>query len=560
MADASGTYTLTGTIGSPVTEEAATGSAVTYDIVGDPDIFSIAADSSSTVAINQTVTSADTLNLLANGGTISLSAKQVNDTISVTIQNEGSFVTNGYFGATLPAGSVTFGSGGGALVVGVSGTFRGGTLPQIVNGFSNDSDVIDDLALNFRGLTGYSIAAGTSSGQQTITINDTSGNFTFTTSNTSLAIGSYTPASNGPLDLFRDSTNGTNVAIASCFLDDVLIATPHGEVKVQEVAVGDFVSVREHGHTESRLVVWTGSRTVQLDHTAKSDEYPVRILTSAFSSLVPYRDLLVTSEHCVHVDGKLIPVRMLVNGSSIIIDTNITSFTYHHIELDRHGILLADGLEVESYLSTGNRMNFIDNLQVPHCDLPVDATCKSWSNDAAAPLTVDRETVEPIWATLAARAAYLGLPVPVAVSLVNEPSIHLVTANGFKIEPNVANGSVYGFTIPAKTSSVRLMSRAARPSDTIGPFIDDRRLLGVLIGRINMSDGHQQVTSNVHLTTESLPGWHMRERSACRWTSGDASLSIDESLSGDQPISLDIEVLIAGPYLAAPITYEHLAA
>jgi hypothetical protein len=34
--------------------------------------------------------------------------------------------------------------------------------------------------------------------------------------------------------------------------------------------------------------------------------------------------------------------------------------TYWHVELERHDILLADGMPAESYLDTGNRAAFAD--------------------------------------------------------------------------------------------------------------------------------------------------------------------------------------------------------
>jgi hypothetical protein len=80
---------------------------------------------------------------------------------------------------------------------------------------------------------------------------------------------------------------------------------------------------------------------------------------------VPHRDLLVMPEHCILVQGRLIPARMLVKGRSILIDRDVVSYQYFHAELETHGILLAEGLTAESYLDTGNRAIFTGD------DLPV---------------------------------------------------------------------------------------------------------------------------------------------------------------------------------------------
>ncbi len=58
------------------------------------------------------------------------------------------------------------------------------------------------------------------------------------------------------------------------------------------------------------------------------------------------------------------PSKLLVNGGSIVSERDHTQFTYYHIELERHGVLLAENTPSESYLDTGNRCLF-DNADVP---------------------------------------------------------------------------------------------------------------------------------------------------------------------------------------------------
>jgi hypothetical protein len=85
---------------------------------------------------------------------------------------------------------------------------------------------------------------------------------------------------------------------------------------------------------------------------------PVRILAGAFASERPRRDLLLSPDHAVFADGALIPAKLLVNGVTIVHDTRRREVTYFHVECAAHEILLAEGLEVESYLDTGNRAMF----------------------------------------------------------------------------------------------------------------------------------------------------------------------------------------------------------
>ena len=48
--------------------------------------------------------------------------------------------------------------------------------------------------------------------------------------------------------------------------------------------------------------------------------------------------------------GLLINAGALVNGSSILKTTPTDTFTYYHVELDKHALLVAEGTAAESYL------------------------------------------------------------------------------------------------------------------------------------------------------------------------------------------------------------------
>jgi hypothetical protein len=59
---------------------------------------------------------------------------------------------------------------------------------------------------------------------------------------------------------------------------------------------------------------------------------------------MPHTDLLVSPDHGVFVDGKLICARQLINGTTIRQEEDYTSVEYFHVELESHAILLAEGL------------------------------------------------------------------------------------------------------------------------------------------------------------------------------------------------------------------------
>ncbi len=353
--DQSGTYTLTGVAGMPISREAASGAAVTYDINGDSDTFTITANTASTVAIDQTVYFADDLDLVANGGTISLSANQSNDTINATIENDGSFVTNGYFGDTSPLSSASFGVGGGSLVVGASRNYHSANAVQLINGFTGAADAIDDHSLKFSGITGYTITTGSYSGQdELITIDDSSGNFEFTTAGTLFATGNYTSLSTGPLHLFADSTGGTT--LVACYCVGTRIATPAGEAAVETLRIGDLVTTLAGA---ARPVRWIGRRSYAGRFASGNrDVLPVTIRAGALEEQVPRNDLSLSPLHALFLDGMLIPAGALVNGISIVQADRIESVDYVHVELETHDILLAEGAAAESFVDDDSRAMF----------------------------------------------------------------------------------------------------------------------------------------------------------------------------------------------------------
>ena len=86
----------------------------------------------------------------------------------------------------------------------------------------------------------------------------------------------------------------------------------------------------------------------------------MRVKVGAFGTGRPRRDLVLSPDHAVHgsalADGPavLVPVRYLVNGATIVQEA-ADAISYFHVELDRHDVLLAEGLPTESYLDTANR-------------------------------------------------------------------------------------------------------------------------------------------------------------------------------------------------------------
>lgn len=232
---------------------------------------------------------------------------------------------------------------------------------------------------------------------------------------------------------------------------------------------------------------------------------------------------------------------MLVNGLNVTYDKSKVDYTVYHVETDGHSIVYAEGALSESYLDTGNRSNFsqIGNLVT----FGTRGVC-SWEKDAAACLEVSQSKVEPIYNRIANRA---GVDT-VSPTLVMDCDVCLVTDNGAVYQPIRQNDNQYVFHLCEKFDWLNLVSNSSRPCDVIGPFLDDRRELGISVGNIHLYQGDQVVVFDEHLREENLAGWHAAESDKHRWTTGSAMLDLKSSHSSDISV-IAIEIKAGGPYL-----------
>ncbi|MEE8660187.1 hypothetical protein CGLAMM_02375 [Acetobacteraceae bacterium EV16G] len=364
------------------------------------------------------------------------------------------------------------------------------------------------------------------------------------------------------LTISADPDGGTE--IETCFLSGTRIYTPEGWRLVEDLLPGDAVITYEDGAEVATAVRWVGSGdvTCRMDVPGDLAGYAVRIVKDAFGPGAPFEDVLVTSEHCVFVDGGLIPVRMLVNGGSIAYEREMPTYRFHHIETEKHAIISAAGLHMETYLDTGNRARFSAGRGV------VGLRPKTVS-ELAAPLYVTRGQVEPVSTRLAGlevcRERLLALPEGARseACVTMDAGLHLLMPDGGALWPVSHREGGYVFNLPKGVDAVCLVSRASRPCDVIGPYVDDRRMLGVLVGAVHLI-GPQHITELTHHFTDDAPGWHGVEHPAARWTDGCAVLKLPASEErGNFDFSLHIQLLQEGPYLIVPkadVTRQEIAA
>ncbi|WP_438381434.1 Hint domain-containing protein [Asaia sp. BMEF1] len=261
---------------------------------------------------------------------------------------------------------------------------------------------------------------------------------------------------------------------AICYLPGTMITTPQGARAIEALRPGDTVIAWTDGIAQHETIIWTGKARHIVDVLAFHDDcagYPVCFLKGSLGNGTPDRDLFVTPEHCLHIDRCFVPARMLVNGKTIFFDKTITAYDYHHIELERHAVIQANGAASESYLDTGNRLVF-EQDERPDSHSQSQICPYSWENDACAPLTVAPEFVKPIWERLSPLSAETFLA---QRNTTRDPDLHLLdNERGLKLLPYRRAGKTWLFRVPNVRAAYTIASNHARPCNEFGPFIDDR--------------------------------------------------------------------------------------
>ena len=146
------------------------------------------------------------------------------------------------------------------------------------------------------------------------------------------------------------------VAAAPCYRRGTRILTDRGEVAVEELRVGDLV--RTVLGEAAAPIIWIGQREVDCArHPKPRQVWPVRVAAGAFGPGRPHSDLFLSPDHAVYVNEVLIPIRHLINGSTIV-QVPVDQVTYYHIELPQHDVVLAEGLPAESFLDMQDGSNY----------------------------------------------------------------------------------------------------------------------------------------------------------------------------------------------------------
>jgi hypothetical protein len=372
--------------------------------------------------------------------------------------------------------------------------------------------------LDFTGLTGPSTGTLVNGNTLEVVNNGTTIDITLT------------PGADFSGETFSIDSNGALTSQAPCFLRDTLIRTDRGEIRVQDLSVGDKVETLSGAFNP---IVWIGTGKILVSPGKRSDATPVIVRKNALEQGVPYYDLRITKGHALYLDGVLIPAEFLINHRTIHWDDHKREVEFYHIELETHDVLVANGAAAESYRDDGNRWMFRN-------------ANSGWNQPAkppCAPVLTGGPIVDAIWRRILDRYA-----TPHAVLLTDDPDLHLLV-DGVRIDGPAHRGARHTFRLSTVPASVQIVSRAAAPAE-LGYARDPRRL-GVAVTQILMFAGVTQRGMQADDPVLAV-GFHDFEPAlGHRWTDGDATIppALFEGMRG--PLEL---VLFLGGTARYPVS------
>jgi hypothetical protein len=334
----SGTLTGGGTVVGAITLSGGTitqtGSALTLD----------------SITGHGTVTGSPTITTVtASGGTLDFQGTIDATTLtSFHVANGGDLKFDGNVGSGANTPSITFdGVSSGTGILDLTGEGRGpsGEIAKFDGTVSNFATG-DQILVS--GLSGDTVSYSGDTSGGTLTVKNSGG----ITEETIKLTGDYTHAT------FSIATGSTDIITTSadCFLEGTRVRTPDGEVAVETLNRGDIVLTSDGA---AKPVTWLGKQTISTVFSDPLRVWPIRIKAGALRENVPVRDLLLSPDHAVLVDGALIQAGALVNGTSIVRETTVPRiFVYYHVELDDHSLVLAENTPAETFVDNVDRLRF----------------------------------------------------------------------------------------------------------------------------------------------------------------------------------------------------------
>ena len=196
---------------------------------------------------------------------------------------------------------------------------------------------------------------------------------------------------------FDDNSIGVGQTVTfdlttECFLPGTRILTDRGDVNVEDLAIGDLVKTANG----FQPIKWIGKQSVDPNRVKSAlRSHPICVKAGALGDNLPQRDLYLSPDHALLVDGLLINAGALVNGTSIIKTDPTTPFTYYHVELDVHALMVVEGTYAESYLPQKEDRHCYDNSDEFEALYPNQSRMILWPLDY--PRVNSTTTVPPLY-------------------------------------------------------------------------------------------------------------------------------------------------------------------
>ena len=146
------------------------------------------------------------------------------------------------------------------------------------------------------------------------------------------------------------------------------ILTQYGYRPVEELRRGDLVATPFGRGPAFATIVWAGRRRVLGAIDRLKADVPIRVRQHALADDMPNRDVRLAPDHAIYLDGRPYAARSLLNGASLVWDVPQVGPHYWMFQLDRHAVVLADGLPVEALTDPAARAAY---TEVPRSGLSV---------------------------------------------------------------------------------------------------------------------------------------------------------------------------------------------
>ena len=159
--------------------------------------------------------------------------------------------------------------------------------------------------------------------------------------------------------------------VIPCFTPGTMIATPRGEVPVEELRAGDRVITRDNGIQEIR---WIGEKALSGQELRLNTHLqPILVKAHSLGNGLPERDMLVSPNHRLLVANDrtqlyfdehevLVAAKHLVGGKGIHQIESI-GVSYIHFMCDRHEVVLSNGAWTESFQPGDYTLKGMGNAQ-----------------------------------------------------------------------------------------------------------------------------------------------------------------------------------------------------